>query len=320
MKLRGQRIELTEIEHQVAVASFKGLKQNAVEVIPTADLPESQQRLAVFLHLNRSNMRDKPLPRTDALQEELLSLQMKLMSVLPPYMVPSIFIPVFDVPTTTSGKLDRRSLRRLAASFDSVQLAWYSLETATKRVPSTPMEKRLLAVWVQVLGRDDIGADDHFFRSGGDSVAAMRLVAAAREANINIAVSMIFNNPQLSSMAKVAKDLNASTSFSIIPEPFSLSTDKELLDTAVAQCELRRDQIDDIYPATSLQEGLIAISTTQPGTYLNQVVFRLPGYMSIDLFRNAWAKVVAKNSILRTRLVSSLSHGTFQVVVRKGQD
>lgn len=49
---------------------------------------------------------------------------------------------------------------------------------------------------------EDIGVDDHFFRLGGDSVRAMRLVTAARVKGLMVSVAMVFKIPRLAEMAR----------------------------------------------------------------------------------------------------------------------
>lgn len=90
-----------------------------------------------------------------------------------------------------------------------------------------------------------------------------------------------------------------------------------LLEAAATQCGIEKDKVEDIYPCTSLQEGMFAISIAQPGTYVSQMVFSLPETLPLDQFRNAWQSTVEAHSILRTRIVHVAPHGTLQVVVRE---
>ncbi|KAL2024879.1 hypothetical protein VTK56DRAFT_3578 [Thermocarpiscus australiensis] len=76
----------------------------------------------------------------------------------------------------------------------------------TGRRRETVIERTLQELWASVLNVavDTISADDSFFRHGGDSIGAMRLVAAARQRGIVLAVASIFQNPKLTDMAKTA--------------------------------------------------------------------------------------------------------------------
>lgn len=90
----------------------------------------------------------------------------------------------------------------------------------------------------------------------------MRLVASARSAGLCLTVADIFSSPLLIDMAKVASRLQENQMTLI--KPFALLTDSEvvpvLLDEAAKQCTTSRSSIQDVYPATALQEGLMALS------------------------------------------------------------
>ncbi|KAL2851016.1 hypothetical protein BJY01DRAFT_209510, partial [Aspergillus pseudoustus] len=123
-------------------------------------------------------------------------------------MVPSHYIPLQQLPLNTSGKVDRKSLRSLVSCMSSEQLRAHSLKTGNeaKRAPATAMEKALQQLWSEVLSlpAENIGAQDRFFHLGGNSVAAMQLVASARQRSIGLTVSDIFHLPQLVHMAEAA--------------------------------------------------------------------------------------------------------------------
>lgn len=87
---------------------------------------------------------------------------------LPPHMVPNRVVTHDALPVTARGKVDRALLE---ASSDPV-------EVSSSRPPSTATERAVHAVWVDVLGRDDFGAEDDFFELGGDSLSSTELMIA----------------------------------------------------------------------------------------------------------------------------------------------
>jgi amino acid adenylation domain-containing protein len=100
--------------------------------------------------------------------------------------------------------------------------------------------------------------------------------------------------------------------FSLLPE-----VDREaMLATARQQCSLTIDQeIDDAYPCSALQEGLMALTVKQPGSYIAKHIFRLPDHIDLAKFRAAWEGTVERCENLRTRIVTA--GGVFiQAVVR----
>jgi hypothetical protein len=76
------------------------------------------------------------------------------------------------------------------------------------------------------------------------------------------------------------------------------------------------ESIQDAYPCSPLQEGLIALSTKSPGAYVAQNVYQLPSDINLDRFKKAWEMVFEHESMLRTRVVHTKEHGFLQVVVR----
>ncbi|MEU4241667.1 amino acid adenylation domain-containing protein [Actinoplanes sp. NPDC026619] len=96
---------------------------------------------------------------------------------LPAYLVPAAVVPLDALPLTVNGKLDRAALPK--PSF-----------TTTGRKPAGAAEERLAALFAEVLGLTEegaeIGAEDSFFDLGGDSIAAMRLTSRARATGIDL--------------------------------------------------------------------------------------------------------------------------------------
>ncbi|KID60188.1 Nonribosomal peptide synthetase vlms [Metarhizium brunneum] len=321
VKLRGQRIEPSEIEDHIR-QSLPDVQHVAVEIVSREGHKEDRV-LAAFLqhgqkdqhlvHDTNSNL----VLITEDLRKSMLHLQQLLMGSLPPYMVPQLFIMLYQAPTTSSGKLDRKAMREMAAKLSKAQLAPYMLVDVEKVAPSTPMEKKLQSLWAGLLRIDvsAIGANDNFFQSGGDSITAMRLVAEARASHLSISVADIFRFPKLSEMAKAIQDVVFTPATDI--EPFSLLRDEHSLDDiiqmAASVCEVKVEAIEDIYPCTALQKGLFSITIRDPGAYIAQKVFQLPEALDFDRFKRAWQTLADMHPILRTRILDT----DLQVVVRE---
>jgi amino acid adenylation domain-containing protein len=325
VKLRGQRLELGEVEHHIT-RNLSGLSQLAVEVVHLRTSAQPVEVLAAFLHFEFESKKDSldsiMLPLSDDDQVKMVALQSALSSILPGYMVPSIFISLRIMPTTTSGKLDRKELRHLAATLSGDQAHRYSLADVSKKQVMTSMEKTLQNLWAEILQRppSSIGANDNFFRLGGDSVTAMRMVAQATRQELSVSVGQIFQHPQLSALARVVEISAIDSPETQAIEPFTLldSEDRARLKLeAVEQCDVPMAAIEDIYPCTALQEGLMSISLHQEGAYISQMVFRIPKSFSVEKFKQSWDKVFEANPILRTRIIYSSSNQTFQVIIRE---
>lgn len=329
IKLNGQRIELGEIEHHVKI-NLPNDAQSVVELITRSENEVSTKALAAFLYLPSGDVvapasQDVSiLPMSQALHSTAEAMEAAISGSLASYMVPSMYIPVSRMPLVSSGKLDRRTLRTLAQSLSEEQAASYRLGGKSGRAPSTEVEKELQQLFANVLSVnvDSIGADDSFFRHGGDSIGAMRLVTTAHSKGIHLTVASIFQTPKLSELARQASNVALPASSVVLPElrPFSLLNNatslEELKEEVASLCEVRVDLVQDIYPCTPIQEGLIALSNKQPGAYVAQSTYRLPPDLDIPRFRQAWQEVADTEVVLRTRIVFTKVLGFLQVVIR----
>ncbi|WP_330456385.1 amino acid adenylation domain-containing protein [Streptomyces sp. NBC_00820] len=95
---------------------------------------------------------------------------------LPDYLLPSHLEILDDFPLTPNGKTDRARLRRRLPASGRTDMG-----TAAAQRPADELERRLAALWAQVLERPHVGRDDDFFRLGGDSLLVARLVGRLRE-------------------------------------------------------------------------------------------------------------------------------------------
>jgi aryl carrier-like protein len=245
--------------------------------------------------------------------------------VLPTYAVPSIWIPVGHVPLTVSRKLDRKLLRDGVTPLSAKQLAIFthasSRSSGVKSLSHlTENESQFRRLWADVfcVPPSDIDLDDNFFSLGGDSVLAIKLVAAARTGGLDLSLEAIFDHPVLSDMANITKGLTHGDETPVDIAPFSLldkSWDiKLVLQEARKRCSIAPHNIRDIYPVTPMQEGLLALSMKDDGTYILQFVYQMPETIDLDKLRNAWENISKHTEVLRTRFFDYNSE-LLQVVV-----
>ena len=111
---------------------------------------------------------------------------------LPAYMVPAAVVVMDALPLTVNGKLDTRALP--APEYREVD---------RYRAPASPTEEILAGIYAQVLGLDRVGVDDSFFDLGGDSLSAMRVIAAVNAAlDAHLAVRTLFYAPSVRSLSQ----------------------------------------------------------------------------------------------------------------------
>ena len=328
IKLNGQRIELGEIEHQTK-SHLPTEWQFAVELV-TPGSAEAAKCLAAFLTpasgegVPSSTHDSSLLPLSAPLEPTMKSLEAHLQTCLPPHMVPSMYIPLAKLPLSSSGKLDRARLRATAIALTGEQAATYRFAGAIGRAPESQMEKALADLWESILDipAGSIGMDAQFFRMGGDSIAAIRLVTAARAEGIQLTVAKVFRQATLREMCESANQTSTMEMDSVPmdPKPFSLlpktSDPTQCIKELASLCEVESSAIEDIYPCTAMQEGLMALTVKQPGAYVVTNKYRLDSINPTRL-REAWEAVASKESILRTRIVHTDSLGFVQAVVNE---
>ncbi|KAJ4326740.1 Nonribosomal peptide synthetase 30 [Fusarium piperis] len=325
VKIRGQRVELGEVEHRVKECVTEAAQVVVEAIIPTGS-DTAHQTLAAFLVMKEEDQRpesdDEPtIVPISAGIEDVLSQN------LPIYMVPTIFFSMKKLPMTATGKMNRRILRQIGSSFSAKQLATARKArqqgSSSREQPSTNTQRELQRIWSRILDlpTDLIGLDDGFFSLGGDSVSAMKVVGEARKAGIELAVADIFTHRTLRLVADNSKstkresDANMISPFSLLDNQVSVEALRQNIST---QCDIDASEIQDAYPCTPLQEGLISLASKRPGGYVMQAVLELSPEVSITRFQAAWEAAVKTVDVLRTRIVHCQGYeklGLLQVVL-----
>jgi len=162
-----------------------------------------------------------------------------------------------------------------------------------------------------------IGQVDSFLRLGGDSMAAIKLAGLARRQGLALTVGHIYDHETLIEMAAAIStqtlDSANIASFSLLSEPDGRDA---MIDLAMRQCQLSdAGEIEDLYPCTPLQEGLMALTAKRPGAYTFATEYELPSHINIESFKRAWDEVSEANPILRTRIIQAGSGSMYQAVI-----
>ena len=172
VKIRGFRVEPGEVES--VLRALPGVRQAVV--VARDDGPGGRVLVAyVVSSSDTSDLRDGCARK------------------LPEYMVPSAVVAVADIPLTTNGKVD---LNALPAP------DWAA--GTRGRPPANDRERVLAAVFADVLGLPEVGADVGFFDLGGDSVLAIQVVSRARAAGLAITPKDLFEHRTPEALAAVA--------------------------------------------------------------------------------------------------------------------
>jgi amino acid adenylation domain-containing protein len=152
VKIRGFRVEPGEVEAELVRAP--GVKEAVV--VARQRVPEGERELAAYVVAESGFMIDIP------------DVRERLRQSLPAYMVPTAWVVLPKLPVNPNGKIDRLALPAPEAAAAG--------ETAGVP-PRDALERRLAAIWEDVLGIRPVGVTDDFFDLGGHSLLAARLMA-----------------------------------------------------------------------------------------------------------------------------------------------
>lgn len=319
-KIRGNRINLIDIEHHVR--SALGISEAVVEVVHTKD---GVDMLAAFLlassdtGMNQSS--ESPVIQgDDAIRQCVANALQALETALPSYMIPTAFVPLSRIPLTRTNKTDRRLLREEAADRtrgELVQLSAHKIENVESSLSRT--EYIMQQLWSELTGLaiENICPGDSFFHLGGDSVMAIRLVPLAKKHGLVFTVMDMFRYPKLRDLATYINDRGEHESTE--KGSFTFEVD-DLVPEAARECGVNIDAIEDLYPCTALQEGLMALSAQRTGAYVLQMACDVPLMVDLTHLLTAWETVLDSLPILRTRIVQLGRAEFHQVVVKEKID
>jgi amino acid adenylation domain-containing protein len=264
VKLRGFRIELGEIE-----AKLTTLPRVATAVVVVRD-DDGDSRLIAYVVPTP----EAPGSAAEVSQQWVSDLRSMLKASLPQHMVPAHIIALERLPLTPNGKLDRRALPRP----DGVRV------DRDFTAPASPVERRLAALWQELLRVDEVGMEDNFFELGGHSLLATQVVARIRsEYRIDLPLRTLFVNGELG--------------------PFA-SAVQAAIESSVATPELplqRMERTGDV-PLSYAQQRLWFLWNLAPdaAAYNMATAIRLVGQLHLPALRHAFDSVLARHEALRT--------------------
>src|SRR6185436_8488499 len=116
-----------------------------------------------------------------------------LRATLPDYMMPAAFVTLERMPRTPTDKVDRRVLPAPGRGGSRRAVA-----------PRDELERQVALVWDEALGRGGNDVEENFFEAGGNSLLAVRVVAAIRrKLGAEIPVAALFHEPTIAGLARL---------------------------------------------------------------------------------------------------------------------
>jgi amino acid adenylation domain-containing protein len=306
VKIRGFRIECGEIETQLA--RHAGVRE--VLVLAREDIP-GEKRLVAYV------VPGPVASGVTALGAE--ELRTHLRTVLPDHMVPSAFVVLDHFPVTPGGKVDRRAL-------PLPELGAYVVRQY--EAPQGAAEEVLASIWRSLLRVERVGRQDNFFELGGHSLLIVQLMERLRRVGLYLQGRSVFERPTLAALANmlsyersvegdIPPNLIPPGCRSIVPQMLPLvELSQEHIDQIVHEVPGGAQNIQDIYPLTPLQEGILFHHLLDAGadTYVLPTLLELSSRAQLDSWINALQRVVDRHEILRSAVMWELLPRPVQVV------
>lgn len=190
IKIRGLRIEIEEIER--VLCEHQKIKAAAV-IVGEDDVEKYIAAYIVF---------------KDEMEGKIEDIRNYLKNKIPDYMIPKFIIPIKEIPLTSSGKLDRKSLPAIDRKIE---------RDISVIPPKGRTEEIIYQVWVDFLKVDKIGRNENFFDLGGTSLLLIRVRNKLQEIfKREISIVEMFLHPSIEELAKLIEEREKDVSFSTI--------------------------------------------------------------------------------------------------------
>ena len=207
VKVRGYRIELTEIE--AALLAHPQVSE-AVVTQSKSDVT-GVTRLIAYVTSSTAIQANDP-----AASDHLIgTLRTQLARTLPDYMMPNAFAVLAEMPRNLNGKINRAALPAVDKSISGV----HAVAAEHYYPPTDDIERQLTDIWQTTLGIDRISVRASFFSLGVGSLAALRLITRMnRVYAMDLGLASLISASTIQSIAELIRTRFApNTNSSIVP-------------------------------------------------------------------------------------------------------
>jgi amino acid adenylation domain-containing protein len=178
VKIRGQRVELGDIEAQLLADPGVGQA-----VVIAHDAGGTEPRLVAYVVPTQADAEAAAL---------VPALRAHLQAQLPAHMVPAAFVALARFPLNANGKLDRPALPAPGAQ----------ATTAPVVAAENALQRELVVLWEELLRHAPVGIDCEFFAVGGHSLLVLRLANRVRaEFGFEVGMKAFFAAPTIRALA-----------------------------------------------------------------------------------------------------------------------
>lgn len=303
-KLRGQRIELGEINHKLFYA---GLVTDAATII---DASQKSSRLVSFVVLDKGVKAQSVIPE----------LFQYLESSLPTYMIPDAIVRVEALWLTRQGKIDRGQLLKTLDDY-SIKDSGVFWRQSDDDIDTESLEGRGLDIaraLSETLGipTSAIGPNTSFYQLGLDSLSSIRFSRQLTKQGLpHIDISTILRHPTTAGLLfNIQSDILEENSFK---DQRGLSFAAADHSEYIHEFSKHNLEVETVLTCTDLQLSMLASSESgRFRSYRNNVLFQVQG--NLDRLERAWSRVLDRQQLLRTAFMrhSSSAMPYVQVILK----
>lgn len=316
VKLRGQRLELGEINSAIRDSSTKVADVTTLVMKHPA---KQTEQLVAFVAMEDDAQKDIAtiLPTQD--RESIAPLQKACQDRLAAYMVPSQFVLVQAIPLTPNNKVDAKALKSLFQDFVNE----HDHEKSHGSPANTQMssqENRVAQILAQLLAirADSVSAASNIFQLGLDSISVFGFARMLRRAGFPAAQpNVIMRSRSITDLAQLLSKGMPGNDGAVVMAKQAISACQHRYRSTVAKAlQIETSDIETITPCTPLQQGMIARSLeSDVGLYYNEFVFELMPDVDLTRLKTSWQTVFERTPILRAGFIP-VQDGYVQGVVR----
>ncbi|TPX70384.1 hypothetical protein SpCBS45565_g01827 [Spizellomyces sp. 'palustris'] len=310
VKLNGYRIELAEV-NSALMQTNNGVQQAVTMVLRHPSWIRDQ--MVVFLSLIGEQRQGDSCEFLNIFgRESTLSNAVSMArNLLPPYMIPNIFLLVSKIPLGTSGKVDQKRLKQmfLSLSAEALQdmLGGHTSEVGVNEKWTAEQHfLRQIIAETAAVPLHTVEKDTTIFHLGIDSIGAMHFVARLREERgIEMSIIDVMQNPTVALMSQYIANPRLSC-VNVQPPAANESDVLEAFGSRVQEIvfsqlnDVLPDAVKGIFPCTPLQDGLLYGTQKTPGAYFTHETFMLHSSVDLETLQRAWTAVIENTDILRT--------------------
>lgn len=320
VKLRGQRLEIGEINHAIR----KGVSEIR-DVATLVVRNETQQKdLLVSFIMNDEGSKKSPdqalslIEGTEA-AELCRRARDACRSRLPGYMVPTYVLQLPFIPLSANNKAEIKKLRQFFATIEHERLiSWASAaDRSSGELSPTGMQIARVIAAMQRIDIASITPGSSIFELGIDSISVLRLSRALKDSEqLHASPATILRNPLIGDLSQALKSKESS------PGTESVASARQLVQACAhrfrshvcGELLVSLDDIQYIAPCSPLQQGML--SRSADNAYFNTFRFDLAADVEPGLLRRALESTMVAFPILRTKFVET-TDGFIQVALKR---